>query len=371
MLVPGTYENVSPETYQQAPGRAVLSVDTDTHRCGDPVGRFVVYDVTPYLKEGDRGRALAFAADFEQRCSDGSTIAGALRIRAGDASCLGMPDGTPCDDLNACTATSTCRGGACVAENPVVCPPPDACHAALVCDPTTGACLDAPALSDGAVCDDATKCLHGGTCASGACVADHDPCNDANPCTLDRCDGKGRCVNDAIPGCRLTESQSTVVASAHGSLQGRDVHCGPVRCQRVDRGILLLAERAYRVRGGQTTCVDGSTMTLPDERGTLRPTRSGKLRLRPSNRREIHRALRQCRRRSFAASSHETITLSPDGRNLTGVARAHVTVFDTLPVEESTVSRLRGRLGAPPDPIELPPGANVCPDRILLRCTAD
>jgi hypothetical protein len=370
-MTPGVYENVSHETYQQAPGQAVLSLEATAHACGDPVGRFVVHEVTTHLTEGDRGLALAFAADFEQRCSDGTMISGAVRIRAGDASCRGMPDGTACDDLNACTATSTCRGGACVGADPVVCPAPEPCHASLVCDPRTGACLDAPVLPDGAACDDATKCLRGGTCASGTCVADHDPCDDANPCTLDRCDGKGRCVHEAFPGCWLTESQSTLVASAHGSVNGRDVHCGTVRCQRIDRGILLLSERAYRLPGGETTCANGATMTLPDEVGTLRPTRAGKLRLRPSNRREIHRALRQCRHQGFAASSHETIELSADGHDLTGVARAHVTVFDTLPIEESIVSRLRGRLGAPPDPIALPPGVNVCPDRILLRCTAD
>src|SRR5262249_47786922 len=157
---------------------------------------------------GDRGLAFAFAADFEQRCSDGTTISGAVRIRAGDATCVAALDGTPCDDLNACTATSTCRGGACVGADLVACPPAQPCHAAPVCDPTTGACLDAPALSDGVACDDATKCVHGGTCASGACVADHDPCDDGNPCTLDRCDGKGRCVHDVIAGCWLTESAS-------------------------------------------------------------------------------------------------------------------------------------------------------------------
>ncbi len=368
-MVPGTYDDVTADTLR--PGRAALSFFTNAHRCDRPVGRFVVHEITTHLMEGDRGRSLAFAADFELRCTDGTTMSGAVRTRVGDATCVGAPDGTPCDDLNACTATSACRDGSCVGADPVVCPPGEACHAAPVCDPTTGACLDGPPLLDGVTCEDATKCLHGGTCANGTCFADRDPCDDANPCTLDRCDGKGGCVHDAFPGCWLTESQSTLVASAHGSVHGRDVHCGTVRCQRVDRGIQLLSDGVYRTPGGETTCADGATMTLPDEVGTLRPTRSGKLRLHPSNRREIHRALRRCRRRNLAVSSHETIELSSDGHDLTGVTRAHVTIFDTLPVEESIVSRLRGRLGAPPDPVELPPGANVCPDRILLRCTAD
>jgi hypothetical protein len=35
------------------------------------------------------------------------------------------------------------------------------------------------------------------------------------------------------------------------------------------------------------------------------------------------------------------------------------------------VSRLRGRLGAPPDPIVPPPNARTCPDQLVLQCRAD
>ena len=49
------------------------------------------------------------------------------------------PDGTACDDDNACTRTDVCQAGACVGANPVACIPPDTCHSAS-CNPATGVC---------------------------------------------------------------------------------------------------------------------------------------------------------------------------------------------------------------------------------------
>jgi hypothetical protein len=65
--------------------------------------------------------------------------------------CLGCPgsvdcgaprksDGTPCADGNACTQYDSCQNGVCVGGNPVICPAGDMCHAAGVCDPSTGQC---------------------------------------------------------------------------------------------------------------------------------------------------------------------------------------------------------------------------------------
>jgi len=35
--------------------------------------------------------------------------------------CSGQPNGTPCDDGNACKRTDTCQSGVCVGTNPVSC----------------------------------------------------------------------------------------------------------------------------------------------------------------------------------------------------------------------------------------------------------
>src|SRR5262249_1914625 len=108
-LTPGTYDDIAP--YQDPSGKAALEISPG---CSNPVGRFVVHELSTQFLEGDRGQAAAVAIDFEQRCpDDGSTFSGALRIRAGDPDCVGAPDGTPCDDRDACTRSSTCQGGFC------------------------------------------------------------------------------------------------------------------------------------------------------------------------------------------------------------------------------------------------------------------
>ncbi|WP_437294623.1 kelch repeat-containing protein [Sorangium sp. So ce426] len=73
------------------------------------------------------------------------------------------PDGSPCDDGNACTQTDTCQNGACVGGDRFVCPQPDTstCRRA-VCAPATGACERRYKL-DGAPCP-------GGECIAGGCL---------------------------------------------------------------------------------------------------------------------------------------------------------------------------------------------------------
>jgi len=52
------------------------------------------------------------------------------------------PDGTACNDTNACTQTDTCQGGICVGGNPVVCQANAQCPGTSQesCNPTTGYC---------------------------------------------------------------------------------------------------------------------------------------------------------------------------------------------------------------------------------------
>ncbi|MBP7127713.1 hypothetical protein KBD49_15240, partial [Myxococcota bacterium] len=142
------------------------------------------------------------------------------------------PDGTGCDDGDACTRTDACREGICIGTDPVNCTALDACHVAGLCDPATGGCPD-PLAADGKMCDDGDACTRSDTCregictgtdpviclplspchaagtcdpATGACtspfVAEGTECDDGDPCTReDSCDGRGLCTGSPIPAC--------------------------------------------------------------------------------------------------------------------------------------------------------------------------
>src|SRR5713226_4205029 len=104
------------------------------------------------------------------------------------ASCASQPDGTPCNDGDACTQTDTCQSGICVGSNPVTCTALDQCHVAGTCDPTTGICSN-PTATDGTACNDGNACTQTDTCQSGTCVG-------SNPVTctaLDQCHVAGTC----------------------------------------------------------------------------------------------------------------------------------------------------------------------------------
>src|SRR2546427_275759 len=99
-----------------------------------------------------------------------------------------QPDGTACNDGDACTQTDTCQSGTCVGSNPVTCTALDQCHVAGTCDPATGTCSN-PTKPDGTACNDGNACTQTDTCQSGSCVG-------SNPITctaLDQCHVAGTC----------------------------------------------------------------------------------------------------------------------------------------------------------------------------------
>jgi hypothetical protein len=77
------------------------------------------------------------------------------------------PDGSSCNDFNACTQNDHCSAGACVGD-PVVCPPPDGCHEAPTCNPGPG-CLSA-LKPNGTACDDGDPCTGDDACTLGVCA---------------------------------------------------------------------------------------------------------------------------------------------------------------------------------------------------------
>jgi hypothetical protein len=105
------------------------------------------------------------------------------------------PNGTACNDQNACTQSDTCQNGICSGSNPVQCMATDKCHVAGTCDPSTGMCSNPPKM-----CTASDQCHVPGTCDSTTGVCSNPPapngtvCDDGNPCTqTDTCQN-GLCV---------------------------------------------------------------------------------------------------------------------------------------------------------------------------------
>src|SRR5205823_4129116 len=112
--------------------------------------------------------------------------AGTCNPASGVCSSPARPDGARCDDASGCTQTDTCQGAICVGSQPVVCTALDKCHTAGTCDPATGTCSN-PTRQDGTSCDDGDGCTVGDRCLGGTCTGVPRSCDDGVPCTDDSC----------------------------------------------------------------------------------------------------------------------------------------------------------------------------------------
>src|SRR6185369_13400818 len=78
-----------------------------------------------------------------------------------------LPCGGSCDDGDACTV-DTCGENGCE-HAAISCAGGDACHMAGTCNPATGACENAP-KPDGTSCDDGNACTTTDACQAGVCT---------------------------------------------------------------------------------------------------------------------------------------------------------------------------------------------------------
>lgn len=111
--------------------------------------------------------------------------------RSAGTACGGDDD--PCFDAGVCDGEGNCDG------EPVMCDAPTgACFESTgTCNPVTGACTYAP-LPEGSECDDGNACTVGDAC-DGAGVCMSGPlCPTENPCEEATCEG-GACVYDPLP----------------------------------------------------------------------------------------------------------------------------------------------------------------------------
>jgi hypothetical protein len=80
------------------------------------------------------------------------------------------------------------------------------------CDPASGACSN-PTAPNGTACNDSNACTTNDVCTSGACVGGPAlSCDDNNSCTTDTCDPASGCVHTPIPGCGITGSDVGIVS---------------------------------------------------------------------------------------------------------------------------------------------------------------
>jgi hypothetical protein len=147
-----------------------------------------------------RGGACVSGPQVVCTASDACHAAGYCDYNTGNCTNPNAPDGTICNDGNACTTTDTCVNGSCTGTNPKTCPASDSCHMPGTCDSGTGSCSN-PNAPDGTICSDNNACTApdqctAGTCNSGAAVS----MDDGNPCTTDSCDPKTGVSHTPIAG---------------------------------------------------------------------------------------------------------------------------------------------------------------------------
>src|SRR5439155_1764044 len=102
----------------------------------------------------------------------------------------GKDNRTACNDNNACTSGETCQnGGRGSPTSTVTCAALDQCHVAGTCDPMSGVCSN-PNKATGAACYAIPACTCGETCQNGACGS---PTSTVTCTALDQCHVAGTC----------------------------------------------------------------------------------------------------------------------------------------------------------------------------------
>lgn len=135
--------------------------------------------------------ATGFCADgvcCDNACDLGPCDACSIAAGASTDGVCTLVDGATCDDGNACTLMDSCSNGQCVGADPMVCLVEDACHAAGTCDPVTGTC-DANVKPDGTSCDDGNACTKVDACFDGVCLG----ANGVQCPPMDACHAEGAC----------------------------------------------------------------------------------------------------------------------------------------------------------------------------------
>lgn len=283
----------------------------------------VSLDIVQFVFVALGGGPPAPGIHLDVRSIDNVGRSGAIRFRAGDAACTGAPDGTACDDGDPCT------------------------------------------LND--------------TCTNGSCQGSADDCDDSDPCTVDACTTAGGCSHDPFPGCWTVAGRAIVRYAANGVVQGRHVRCA-ARC-RFDRvgvsPLLFDSQRQFRIPGrGALQCSTGNEVLIPDQVGTVRAGRHGRLVLTTINLDAIEAATLACQGTAVSIRSDRTVLRRLDANVFEGVETVRLRIPAIIPVRVTQVARVRAtlRTAAAPSVPDLPPGARrlrVCSPDLAIHCTVN
>jgi len=139
---------------------------------------------------------------------DGCHQAGTCDSGSGDCSNPTAADGTTCSGSSKCLSGETCTGGSCGGGTAKSCLAADQCHAAGVCDSSSGACSNPP-VADGTACSVSDLCVVSTVCTGGSCSGQPKPCDAGYAC--DPTDGQ----------CKSTSTPlSPVIAQQEGGALG-------------------------------------------------------------------------------------------------------------------------------------------------------
>jgi hypothetical protein len=260
----------------QAPGTAAVVIDL--FKPGTP-GSVSLSTVTPVTCGGaPNGTACSDgnACSVADACASGSCVAGSPVVCSASDAChlpgacapaTGVcsnpvaPDGTGCNDGNACTQTDVCVSGVCGGTNPVSCSAVDVCHDVGTCSPATGICSN-PAKADGTPCDDGSDCTVNDACNGGVCAGTGQPAPGEvdNAVTLSQNQGVSTITWHQAPGSTSSDVLRGLVSGLPVGPGGADEVCldsGDLGTSTTDTAEPDPGEAFWYLVHGSNSCGDG------------------------------------------------------------------------------------------------------------------
>jgi hypothetical protein len=190
-----------------------------------------------------------------------------------DDTCRVKPEGTACNDGDACTASDRCRGGLCVGGTRLDCNDGQFCNGVETCAPARGCRPGVPSTAD-----DGLACTRD-HCDETARTIIHAPdpgrCHDGNACTDDACDPATGCIHtpvicgsggpcsvcDPVRGCELALLEGFAGLECAFSALLDDEPCASQSIGAKVRGTIDRRVRKAQFLANQAAAADHSVRT--------------------------------------------------------------------------------------------------------------